>query len=84
MEQKYLSELVPGQRGKVMKVLHRGPMGRRLMDMGLIEGTWVECVGVSPFGDPLAFLVKGAVIALRNEDSRWIPVEVEETADGSR
>ena len=38
-------------------------------DMGLIEGTSVECVGKSPLGDPAAYLVRGAVIALRSQES---------------
>ena len=37
--------------------------------MGLIEGTSVECVGKSPLGDPAAYLVRGAVIALRSQES---------------
>ena len=44
-------------------------MRRRLQDIGLISGTRVECVGVSPLGDPAAYLIRGAVIALRREDS---------------
>mgnify|MGYP001665892412 FL=1 len=44
-------------------------MRRRLQDIGLIEGTKVECIQKSPSGDPIAFLIRGAVIALRTEDS---------------
>ena len=44
-------------------------MRRRLQDIGLIEGTKVECIQKSPSGDPIAFLIRGAVIALRREDS---------------
>ena len=40
-----------------------------LQDIGLIEGTKVECIQKSPSGDPIAFLIRGAVIALRTEDS---------------
>ena len=42
---------------------------KRLQDIGLIEGTKVECIQKSPSGDPIAFLIRGAVIALRTEDS---------------
>ena len=42
---------------------------RRLMDLGFVEGTKIRCVGISPFGDPKAFLIRGSVIALRKEDS---------------
>jgi ferrous iron transport protein A len=50
-------------------------MRRRLLDMGLIEGTRVECLQKSPAGDPVAYFVRGAVIALRSEDSAGIWVE---------
>lgn len=44
-------------------------MRRRLQDIGLIEGTKVKCLQKSPAGDPVAYLIRGAVIALRSEDS---------------
>ena len=57
----------------VVKELHTtGSMRRRLLDIGLIENTPVECLGKSPGGDPAAFLIRGAVIAIRAEDSKNI------------
>ena len=50
-------------------------MGRRLRDMGLVRGTPVRCLQVSPLGDPVAYLIRGAVVALRRADSRMIRVE---------
>ena len=46
------------------------------MDIGLTENTAVECVGRSPAGDPTAFLIRGAVIALREEDCKNILVYI--------
>ena len=57
------------QRGTVSQLLSDTSMRRRLQDIGLIEGTKVECIQKSPSGDPIAFLIRGAVIALRTEDS---------------
>ena len=71
-EARNLSGLKPGEKAVVQKVLTRGSMGRRLLDIGLIEDTLVECLGRSPAGDPSAFLIRGAVIALRAEDSAKI------------
>lgn len=70
-----LSELGPGQRATIEDLLSFDDMRRRLQDIGLIEGTNVECIGKSPLGDPAAFLIKGAVIALRCEDSDTILVK---------
>ena len=58
-----------GLRGTVSQLLSDTSMRRRLQDIGLIEGTKVECIQKSPSGDPIAFLIRGAVIALRTEDS---------------
>ena len=49
---------------------------RRLLDLGLIEGTCVECVLRSPFNGPLAYMIRGALIAIRKEDSQNIEVEL--------
>lgn len=47
---------------------------RRLMDLGLVPGTLVQCVQAGPFGDPVAYCVRGAVVALRGNDARRIQV----------
>lgn len=47
---------------------------RRLLDIGLVNGSLVECVLKSPFKDPVAYLIKGALIAIRNSDSKNIKV----------
>ena len=69
-----LNDLRPGQRALVKSLYSTGGMRRRLQDIGLIENTLVECLGISPGGDPAAYCIRGAVIALRAEDSRNISV----------
>lgn len=69
-----LNTLKEGQSARVESIVARGSMRRRLQDIGLISGTRVTCLGRSPFGDPSAFLIRGAAIALREEDSRNILV----------
>lgn len=63
-----LNDIAPGQRAVVSRLRSTGSMRRRLLDIGLIENTEVECLGRSPCGDPSAFLIRGAVIAIRSED----------------
>ena len=67
-----LSEVQPGERAKVCALLANGSIRRRLLDIGLVENTEVECLGRSPGGDPSAYLIRGAVIAIRREDSKDI------------
>ena len=46
----------------------------RLEDIGLVPGTKVTCLQKSPLGDPVAFRIRGAVIALRSDDAAGIIV----------
>ena len=75
-KQRALSSLQCGQSAVVRAIETQGAMRRRLQDIGLISGTRVECVGVSPLGDPAAYLIRGAVIALREADASQIEVGV--------
>ena len=70
-----LSQLREGQSGQVSSLSVTGQM-RRLQDLGLIEGTAVQCLQKSAFGDPCAYLIRGAVIALRSKDSQQILVRL--------
>ena len=67
-----LNELSIGERAAITAVQAPDALYRRLLDLGLLEQAVVECVGRAPSGDPVAFLVCDAVIALRNEDCRRI------------
>lgn len=69
-----LATLEVGEKATVYCLLLSGNMRRRLQDMGLIEGTKVKCLLKSPSGNPTAYLIRGAVIALRQEDSSSILV----------
>lgn len=70
-----LNEIRPGEIAVVKSLNAHGSMRRRLLDIGLVGGTEVECVGVSPMGDPSAYLIRGAVIAIRSVDSRNVIVQ---------
>lgn len=67
-----LDALRVGQWGRIAEVQTEPAMRRRLMDLGLVPGTAVSCTAVSPAGDPAAYLVRGAVIALRRRDARGV------------
>lgn len=72
-----LDRLSIGDTAVVVRLRTHGVMRRRLLDIGLTEGTCVECVGRSPSGDPAAYLIRGAVIAIRAEDCTDIIVREE-------
>ena len=71
-----LDSLVPGCSCVISSLNTSGSMRRRFQDIGLIEGTVVHCVGVSPCGDPAAYMIRGAVIAIRKQDCRNIFIEI--------
>ncbi len=71
----HLNELRPGECATVTGLETEGAMRRRLLDIGLVEDTRVECLGRSPGGDPSAYLIRGAVIALRGRDCAGILVD---------
>ncbi len=69
-----LCGLSEGCRCRVAAMFNEGTMRRRLQDIGLIEGTDILCLNRSPSGDPVAYLIRGAVIALREEETSKIMV----------
>ncbi len=50
-------------------------LGKRLSELGLIKGTVVSKSLVAPSGNPSAYLIRGAQIAIRNEYAKAITVE---------
>ncbi|MDH7577138.1 MAG: FeoA family protein [Bacillota bacterium] len=74
----FLSELPVGGSGDVVALEAPGPARQRLLDLGLVPGTRVEVLRRSPGGDPVAFRIRGAVIALRREASRAVLIRLAE------
>jgi ferrous iron transport protein A len=72
-----LADLLPGSSGIVAELVSQGLERRRMMDMGLIPGTRVTVEMSSPLGDPVAYRVRGALVALRHEQARQIIVAEE-------
>jgi ferrous iron transport protein A len=75
MTKKRLSELKTGETCKVLRLLSEGGMRRRLLDLGICPGTQVRCVGKSPLGDPMAYLVRDTEVAIRRRDAVDIIIE---------
>lgn len=70
-----LCDLSPGKTGTVIALQTRGSMRRRLMELGLVEGTKVACLKKAPWGDPAAYRIRSAVIALRKADAMGVLVK---------
>ena len=70
-----LSELRPGERGKVVSLDLPGSNKGRIMEMGLTAGITVEVVRFAPLGDPMELKVRGGHISLRKADAAGIRVQ---------
>lgn len=70
-----LNHLPIGQKGKIESLSFGDGERRRMLDLGLVRGTTVEALQRSPSGDPIAYFIRGAVIALRDEDAGRIFVQ---------
>jgi DtxR family Mn-dependent transcriptional regulator len=72
-----LADLGDGEGARVLGILAglQGPQRRRLLDLGLVPGTFVEAELTSAAGDPVAYRVRGALIALRKDQARWVQVD---------
>ncbi len=71
-----LTKLNTGESARVSGLFATGSMRRRLQDIGIVEGTKIRCVLKSPSGDPAAYKIRCAVIALRSEDSQNVLVSI--------
>lgn len=71
-----LSELQNGEKGKVLRTTAKGPVRRRILEMGVTPGTEVFVKGMAPLGDPIEILVRGYRLSLRKEEAATIFVEV--------
>lgn len=71
-----LDQLKPSASAIVVALTSEGAERRRMLDLGILPGTRIEAVMRSPLGDPVAYRVRGSIVALRQEQARQIQVEV--------
>ena len=70
-----LNQLKPGESGIVSKVNGRGPVKRRIIDMGMVSGTALQVVKFAPLGDPIEIKLKGFNLSLRKTEAALIELE---------
>lgn len=78
MKKIHLDELPLNTYGKVETLTCDGSIRRRLLDLGIVQGTKIFPLLKSPSGDPTAFQIRGSLIALRKEDANSIFVTIQE------
>ncbi len=70
-----LSDLKPGEKGKVVSFGTTGVLRHRLLDMGITTGIEIELVKVAPLGDPLEIKLRGYNLSLRKSEASVIKIE---------
>ena len=70
-----LSHLKEGESAQVIRVGGQGAFRRRIMEMGIVQGTDIHVEKYAPLKDPLEILVKGYHVSLRVEEAALITVE---------
>lgn len=74
-----LADLGPGETGRVAQLSPAcaGSERRRLLDLGVVPGTEIVAEYQSVVGDPVAYRIRGALIALRRAQARTIELQNE-------
>ena len=84
-----LANLREGETGRVLGISPacQGPARRRLLDLGVVTGTEIRAELRSTTGDPVAYRIRGALIALRLDQASLIRItrigSSDPQADGS-
>jgi len=73
-----LNRLPIGQVAEVVGIANRcrGAERRRFMDLGILPGTQIRAEMRSPSGDPTAYIIRDALIALRQEQANMIHIRL--------
>lgn len=70
-----LNDLPLHQKGVILELNCNLSIKKRLLDLGLIPGTYITPVLKSPFGEPTAFEFRNTIISIRNDDTSLIKVK---------
>lgn len=70
-----LKDLKPGEEGVVASIGEKGPVRRRIMEMGVTPGVSVKVVKVAPLGDPIEVNIRGYELSLRKEEASQIQMK---------
>jgi ferrous iron transport protein A len=68
------AELNFGERATINNVNPSHPSSRRILEVGFTPGQEIELINKSAFNDPLAFSLRGALIAIRKKEAESIEI----------
>lgn len=71
---KTAAELRSGEKGTINDLDQSNPSFRRLLEIGFTPGQEIELINTSVFNDPLAFAIRGSLIAIRRNEADCIKI----------
>ncbi len=74
----YLSDMAPGQKGRVIGYTDDTPIVRRLTELGLIPGREVIYLRNAPLQDPMEIQVGCSCLSLRHAEASLVTVEIDQ------
>lgn len=79
---KTLKDARVGETVTVAKLEGRGPVKRRIMDMGVTKNVSLFVRKVAPLGDPIEVTVRGYELSIRKEEAQHIILTADNTEKG--
>lgn len=76
-----LNKLPINKIGIIKKLNSNETIKRRLLDLGMVKNTIIKTLYKSPLGDPVAYLMRGSIIAIRNDDAKNIFIIIKDDDD---
>ncbi|NLZ84063.1 MAG: ferrous iron transport protein A [Clostridiales bacterium] len=70
-----LKDFKPGEEGTVVSIGQKGPIKRRIMDMGVTPGVNIKVIKVAPLGDPIEINIRGYELSLRKDEAELIEMK---------
>ena len=67
-----LSDLEPGKAAIIQEIDGDDSLASRLMEMGLIDGEEIHCIGRAPMGDPTEYSIRGYRLSLRQAEAKRV------------
>jgi ferrous iron transport protein A len=75
MLMKTAAELKPGEKAIVKDVDNDHPSSHRLLEVGFTPGQEIEYISGAVFGDPMAFSIRGSIVAIRKNEASCILIK---------
>lgn len=72
-----LNDMKPGQTGTILGIAGRGPVRRRLLDLGIRAGEMIKMIKAAPLKDPLEISLHNGHLSIRRSEAALIAVEIE-------